>query len=38
VCKGKVWVFEQVMHQADPLPHDGREGDFGGFACGDQPV
>jgi hypothetical protein len=37
VCKGEVWIFEQVVHQDDQLPHDGCEGDFGGFACGDQP-
>src|SRR6267378_168285 len=38
VCKRKVWVFEQVVHQDDQLPHHGGEGDFGRFACGDQAV
>jgi len=27
-----------MIHQDDQFPHDGREGDFGGFARRDQPV
>jgi len=38
VCKGEVWIFEQVIHQDDQLPHDRRERDFGGFARRNQPV
>ncbi len=32
VCKGKVGIFEQLIHQDDQLAHDGGEGNFGGFA------
>ena len=28
----KVWIFEGVVHEDDQFPHDGGEGDFGGFA------
>ena len=28
----EVGVFEEVIHEADELPHDGGEGDFEGFA------
>ncbi len=27
-----------MIHQDNQLPHDGGEGDFGGFACGNEPV
>jgi hypothetical protein len=32
VRKREVWVFEQMIHQDDQLPHDRSEGNFGGFA------
>src|ERR1035437_7503183 len=38
VCKGKVWIFEHMIHQDDPFPHDGGECDLRGFAGRDQPV
>jgi hypothetical protein len=34
----KVWIFEKVIHQDNEFAHDRSERDFGGFACGTQPL
>jgi hypothetical protein len=34
--KGKVWIFEEVVHEDDEFAHDGGQGDEGFFAIGAQ--
>src|SRR5690242_9042717 len=36
--KGKVRVFEQMVHEDDQLTHHGSEGDFAGFSGGNEPL
>ena len=36
VCKGKVGVLDEAIHQADEFAHDGDEANLGGFAVGAQ--
>src|SRR6266705_362433 len=38
ILECKVGIFEEVVHQDDEFAHDGGAGDFGGFACGAEPL